>query len=159
VLIGAEDGTGYGGPAPGNQSWKNFMLAELSDRLDRERVHFLGRVPHAQMLDAFSIAAAHVYYTYPFVLSWSLVEAMACECLILGSDTAPVRDAITHGVDGVLNDFFDVDALSAAMIRAVTDPDRFALMRQAARESALSGFDQNSIGVPGWIRAVDDILS
>ena len=158
VLIGQQDGSGYGGPAPGNRDWKSYMLEELGDRLDHSRVHFMGTVPHAQMIDAFSISAAHVYYTYPFVLSWSLVEAMACECLILGSDTAPVRDAITPGTDGILNEFFDIPALSTAMIDAVQRPDAFTLLRHAARETALARFEQSTTGVPGWLRTIDEVL-
>ena len=111
------------------------------------------------MIDAFSISAAHVYYTYPFILSWSLVEAMGCECLILASDTAPVRDAITDGVDGVLNDFFDVDALSRAMIAAVQEPERFAGLRAEARRTALARFDRSRLGVPGWLEIIDGAIA
>ena len=136
ILIGSEDGQGYGGQLPGGQSWKDKMLAEVGDRLDMNRVHFTGRVPHPQMQAALSMSWAHVYYTYPFVLSWSLVEAMAAECLVLASDTAPVRDAITSGQEGILNDFFDVEALSAAMIDACENPERYRPLRKAAREKA-----------------------
>lgn len=132
------------------------MLDELGPRIDVQRLHFVGRVEHDRMIDILSISAAHVYYTYPFVLSWSLVEAMACECLVLGSDTAPVRDAITNGTDGVLNDFFDVDALSAAMIRAVREPEAFQAMRAQARRTALARFDRATVGVPGWLALIDE---
>jgi glycosyltransferase involved in cell wall biosynthesis len=157
VAIGA-DGGGYGGKRDDGKPWRHVMLNELGKRLDRDRLHFVGHVPHDQMIDILSIGAAHVYYTYPFVLSWSLVEAMACECLVLGSDTAPVRDAITDGVDGVLNDFFDVDALSDAMIRAVREPDAFEAMRVEARRTALAHFDRATIGVPGWLSMIDEAL-
>jgi glycosyltransferase involved in cell wall biosynthesis len=154
VVIGGDTG-GYGGTPPGGQTWKDHMLTELGDRLDRSRLHFLGRVPIERMFDALSVSSAHVYYTYPFTLSWSLVEAMACECLILGSDTAPVRDAITDGVDGVLNDFFDVAALSEAMIAAVRQPQDFAALRRSARATAYDRFDRRTIGVPGWLDLID----
>lgn len=158
ILIGADDGKGYGGQLPAGQTWKSKMLAEVGDRLDLERLHFTGRVPHGQMIQALSVSWAHVYYTYPFVLSWSLVEAMACECLILGSDTAPVRDAVTPGVDGVLNDFFDVPALSAAMIDACAHPERYLDMRRTARQTALRLFDRETVGVPGWMRLIEDLI-
>lgn len=158
ILIGADDGKGYGGQLPGGQTWKGKMLAEVGDRLDMSRLHFTGKVPHAQMVQALSMSWAHVYYTYPFVLSWSLVEAMACECLVLASDTAPVRDAITPGVDGVLNDFFDVPALSAAMIDACENPDRYQEMRKAARVKALSLFDRETVGVPGWMSMIEELI-
>ncbi len=156
ILIGS-DGTGYGTPRDDEKSWREVMLEELGDRIDRSRVHFAGRVDHDYMIDILSIGAAHVYYTYPFTLSWSLVEAMACECLILGSDTAPVRDAIVPGVNGILNDFFDVEALSAAMIRAAREPDQFEAIRQEARRTALRYFDAETIGVPAWLKLIDEV--
>lgn len=158
VAIGA-DGTGYGGDRSDGHGWREAMLAEVGPTLARDRVHFVGRVPHETMIDIFSIGAAHVYYTYPFTLSWSLVEAMACESLVIGSDTAPVRDAITHGKDGLLLDFFDVAALSQAMIEAVRHPDRYAAMRKQARLTALERFDRDAIGVPGWLTMIDQTLA
>jgi glycosyltransferase involved in cell wall biosynthesis len=158
VLIGNEAGRGYGGELAGGQTWKTKMMAEVGDRLDQSRVHFTGPLPHADMISALSMSWGHVYYTYPFVLSWSLVEAMACECLILGSDTGPVRDAITPDVNGVLNDFFDVEALSNAMVQACDTPDAFGDMRQNARTTALQVFDRETVGVPGWMALIDDVL-
>ena len=157
IAIGS-DGTGYGAARQDGKTWRQAMVDELGPRLERQRVHFVGHVDHAQMVDILSIGAAHVYYTYPFTLSWSLVEAMACECLVLGSDTAPVRDAITPEEDGVLIDFFDVAALSKAMIDAVRHPERYAAMRQRARQTALAYFDLETVGVPGWLAMIDEVL-
>ncbi len=159
VMIGEEQGVSYGKPLPDGEQWKGRMLAELGDRLDQSRIHFLGRVEHSRMVDALSISWGHVYYTYPFVLSWSLIEAMACECLIIGSDTAPVRDAIEPGVNGLLLDFFDVGALSEAMIRAVREPQAFSAMRRAARETAVSRYDTRNVGLPAWMRLIDEIIA
>ena len=158
IIIGRDGDKGYGGALPGGQTWKARMMQEVGDRLDHGRVHFTGPVPHAQMIDALSLSWAHVYYTYPFVLSWSLVEAMACECLILGSDTAPVRDAITSGVEGVLNGFFDVAALTEAMVQACERPRDFDDMRARARVKALSLYDRHTVGVPAWMALVDEVL-
>ena len=158
VLIGEEQGVSYGATLPGGEQWKARMLAEVGDRLDLSRVHFLGRVDHARMVDALSISWGHVYYTYPFVLSWSLLEAMACECLILGSDTAPVRDAVEHGRNGLLFDFFDINALSNAMIRAAREPASLAPLRKAARQTVLDRFDSRTTGLPGWLRLIDETL-
>ncbi len=157
LIIGGDDASGYGGESPGGKGWKPWILAELGDRLDLARVHFAGKVPHAQLIEAFSISWAHVYYTYPFVLSWSLVEAMACEALVIASDTPPVRDAITDGVEGVLLPFFDVPALSAALIRAAREPEAFAAMRTAARARATSGFDRGA-GTAAWLKMIDALL-
>ncbi|OYX16887.1 MAG: group 1 glycosyl transferase [Sphingomonadales bacterium 32-67-7] len=159
LIIGKDSNSGYGGVLPGGETWKGRMLKEVGDRLDLSRVHFTGPLPHSDMISALSLSWAHVYYTYPFVLSWSLVEAMACECLILGSDTAPVRDAITNQVNGVLNDFFDVEALSGAMIQACETPEAFAALRPAAKETALRLFDRETVGVPAWMALIDEMLA
>lgn len=159
VLIGEEKGVSYGQALPEGQEWKDRMLAEVGDRLDLGRVHFLGHVEHSRMIDALSISWGHVYYTYPFIMSWSLLEAMACECLIIGSDVAPVRDAVTNSVDGVLNDFFDIGALTAAMVRAVREPAVFLAMRKAARETAVARFDSRSVGLPAWMSVIDRVAA
>lgn len=159
VLIGADGARGYGAESQGGESWKTKFLAEVSDQLDMSRVHFPGRVAHNWMIDALSISAAHVYYTYPFVLSWSLIEAMACECLILGSNTGPLRDAVEDGVNGRLLDFFDVRALSRAMIEACRNPEVFTPLRQAARRTAVERYDRYTVCQPAWMRVIDDVLS
>ncbi|WP_294389704.1 glycosyltransferase [uncultured Sphingomonas sp.] len=157
VVIGEDARQGYGATPPEGHSWKSWLLAELGDRIDLSCVHFVGRVSHGQLIDAFSLSWAHVYYTYPFVLSWSLVEAMACECLVIASDTPPLHDAITDGVEGRLLPFFDTGALSQALTEACRHPDRFAALRTAARTRALAGFDR-SHGTAEWLRMIDELL-
>lgn len=159
LLIGMDNGRGYGGALASGKTWKEHMLAEVGNRVDTDRVHFTGSLPHEDMIAALSISWAHVYYTYPFILSWSLTEAMACECLILASDTGPVRDAITSGQNGILNDFFDVKALSEAMRAACDRPGDFLAMRKAARVTALETFDRETVGVPAWMALIDELLA
>jgi glycosyltransferase involved in cell wall biosynthesis len=158
VIMGAAEGTLYGAAVKDN-TWKDHLLAEVGDRLDMSRVHFTGRVSHDWMLDALSISWAHVYYTHPFVLSWSLLEAMACECFIIGSDTAPLHDAIEDGVTGRLLDFFDVGALSQAMIEACRKPKAFEAMRKAARRSVVARYDRATICQPAWMALIDEVLA
>jgi glycosyltransferase involved in cell wall biosynthesis len=158
LMIGQPALAGYGGQSPNGKDWKSWMLDELGDRIDPARVHWMGKVPHGVLIDAFSIARAHVYYTYPFVLSWSLVEAMAAECPIIASDTGPVRDAITDGVEGVLLPFFDVPVLSAAMTKAVREREAFAGMGQAARKRALADYDEQR-GTAAWLALIDDLAA
>ena len=158
VLIGTDKPQGYGGPSPEEKGWKSALLKEVGGRLDPARVHFMGKVEHSVLIDAFSIARAHIYYTYPFVLSWSLVEAMAAECTIIASDTGPVQDAITDGVEGVLLPFFDVDALSATMVRAVREPEAFAGLGAAARQRALRDYDRQR-GTAGWLALIDELAA
>ena len=158
VLIGADEAGGYGLPPPKGKTWGEVFRAELGDRLDPARVHFLGRVKHETMLAALSISAAHVYFTYPFVLSWSLLEAMASACLIIGSNTAPVREVIVDGENGILLDFFDVDGLADRLIEACRAPDRFPGLRAAARQTIVDRFDRTRVCLPAWRRLVAEML-
>jgi glycosyltransferase involved in cell wall biosynthesis len=156
VLIGEAKTAGYGAAAPGGQTWKDAIFGPLAAQLDLGRVHFLGRVSHAQMLAALRLSTAHVYYSYPFVLSWSIVEAMASGCYVIGSDTGPVRDAIQDGVNGRLLPLFDVEALSAALIDACRKPDAAAPLRAAARETAVAHFSRAK-GRAGWLDLLGEL--
>src|SRR5690606_26064238 len=106
VLVGG-DGASYGGLPKDAPGWKDKLLAELDGSLDLSRIHFMGRVPYPQYLALLQIASVHCYLTYPFVLSWSLTEAMAAGCYVVASDTEPVRELIRDGGNGRLVPFFD----------------------------------------------------
>jgi glycosyltransferase involved in cell wall biosynthesis len=150
LLIGEAKTRGYGAAAPDGRTWKDVFFEPLAGEIDASRVHFLGPVAHARMLAALRLSTAHVYYSYPFVLSWSIVEAMASGCYVIGSDTGPVRDAIEDGVNGRLLPFFDVDALSQALIAACRDPQASAPLRAAARETAVARFSRTA-GRAAWL--------
>lgn len=159
VIIGSDAGRPYGPAAKGGQTWAQKLRAELGDALDPKRVHFVGSVPRDRFLDALCVSKAHVYLTYPFVLSWSLVDAMASACPIIASDTAPVREVIRHGENGVLVDFFDSNAMADAIAGVLADPARMAPMRQRARADALAQFDLKTVCLPrlvtlteGWAK-------
>ncbi|SFU46497.1 Glycosyltransferase involved in cell wall bisynthesis [Methylobacterium sp. 174MFSha1.1] len=141
VIAGGHD-VSYGATSPDGRSWKDVYLSEVAHRLDARRVHFLGSLPYADYLSLLQVSRAHVYLTYPFVLSWSLIEAMSAGCLIIGSDTAPLRDAITHGRDGLLVPFFDVDRLAGTISEALARPGAGLDLRQGARATALNRFDR-----------------
>jgi glycosyltransferase involved in cell wall biosynthesis len=158
LLIGSDESSGYGQPAPEGVTWKARYLNEVKDRIDASRLHFTGTLPHRRTLAALSISRAHVYYTYPFVLSWSLLEAMACECLIVGSDTPPVRDAVIPGKNGLLLDFFDHDALAEALIVACRRPDDFLPLRRAARETVVSQFNRADC-TAAWVELLEGLCA
>ena len=156
LIIGTEKPRGYGLMAPDGRTWKQQIFEPLAERLDAERVHFLGRVPHERMLAALRLSTAHVYYSYPFVLSWSLVEAMASGCYVIASDTPPVRDAVEDGVSGLLLPFFDVDALAEALIAACRHPAASARLRRNARETAVAKFSRAQ-GREGWLAVLREL--
>jgi glycosyltransferase involved in cell wall biosynthesis len=102
VLIGGED-VSYGKRPPGGMSWRNLFLHQEGPPL--HNAAFLGRVPYPMFLDLLNIAKVHTYLTVPFVLSWSAMEAMALETLVVASATHPVREVITDGRTGLLCDY------------------------------------------------------
>ncbi|MBZ4024046.1 glycosyl transferase family 1 [Rhodobacter sp. TJ_12] len=154
VLIIGEEGQSYGG-APPEGSWKQKFLDEVKDRLDLNRVHFLGRVPYPDFISIMQLGRVHAYLTYPFVLSWSLMEAMAAGAMVVASDTAPLREVITDGVNGKLVDFFDIKGWSAALTDALANPERYQPMRQAARASIIEKYDLETRCLPRLIDFVE----
>ena len=139
VLIAGGDEVSYGAAPPGGKSWRETMLAEVP--LDPARVHFLGHLPYDRYLSVLRVSRAHVYLTYPFVLSWSMVESMALGCVVIGSDTAPVREVIRDGGNGLLADFFSPEDIAAKAIAVLQDPGAFAPLARAARETAVARFE------------------
>jgi glycosyltransferase involved in cell wall biosynthesis len=156
LLIGSDERDGYGIAAPEGETWKHNMLRELDGKLDPARLHFTGRLPHDRMLAALSISTAHVFYTYPFALSWSLFEAMATGCLVVASDTMPVREVIRSDVNGILLDFFDSAGLSNALVAACREPDRFLPLRRAARATTVERYDRERHCLPAWLALIDE---
>ncbi|WP_411956509.1 glycosyltransferase [Paracoccus homiensis] len=154
VVVGGE-GVSYGSPSRDGRSWKDILLAEVGSSLDLDRVHFVGRLAYAEYLSLIQLAKVHCYLTYPFVLSWSLTEALSAGGYVVGSDTAPVRELITDGQNGRLVPFFDVPALSAALIHGLAgDPDA-ARLREAARQTIVNGYDLQRFSLPRQIEWVE----
>lgn len=125
ILVVGGDEVSYGAGPTDAANWREKMLAEVTP--DPDRIHFLGKVPYDQFLRILRLSRAHVYLTYPFVLSWSLLEAMACGAVVVGSATPPVKEVIDHGRNGFLVDLFDsrmvADRVVEALERASDDPD------------------------------------
>ncbi|MBN2475000.1 MAG: glycosyltransferase [Pirellulales bacterium] len=133
VVVG-EDRICYGGDdqITGEKSFKDWVLRQ--DDYDPSRFIFPGRVPPPELARLFSLSDLHIYLTVPFVLSWSLMNALACGATVLASDTGPVREMIEHEKQGLLFDFFDVDALVAAADKVLDDPAAFCALGEAGRQ-------------------------
>ncbi|WP_375458737.1 glycosyltransferase [uncultured Enterovirga sp.] len=160
VMIGADEPGGYGASAGEGTTWKARLLSELEGRLDLSRIHFTGTLPHAHLHAVMRLSAAHVYLTYPFALSWSLLEAMSLGCLVVGSATAPVQEVIRHGENGLLVDMLDPAAIAETLVDACTGPrERFAPLRIAARGTALQRYDRERVCLPAWLDLVDEVLA
>lgn len=134
VVIVGGDGVSYGSKPKDAPNWRTKMLRE--NPVDLERVHFLGKVPYDTYRKVLQVSAVHVYLTYPFVLSWSLLEAMASGGLIVGSDTAPVREVIKHGENGLLVGFFDKQALVNLILGILDNVKGESKLRECAVRSA-----------------------
>lgn len=157
VLIVGGDGVSYGAKPPAGQSWKQIFLDEVKDRVDLSRVHFLGHIDYKYFIPLLQLSTVHVYLTYPFVLSWSLLEAMSCGCAIVGSDTAPLREAIIDGETGLLADFFSPQAVADQVVRLLESPDLRAKLGHNAREFAVKHYDLNKVCLPAMLQLIEDV--
>ena len=152
VLIVGGDGVSYGRQSQQATSYREQLLAELDGRLDLQRVHFLGHLPYRQYLTVLQISTVHVYLTYPFVLSWSLLEAMAAGCLVVSSRTAPVEEVMRDGGNGFLVDFFDLDRLASRVVEVLSLEDSVAVkIKAAARQTVLDRYDLNTVCLPAYL--------
>ncbi len=140
-LIVGRDEVSYGSPPTKGGTWRQVMLAEVGAQLPMDRVHFVGALPYQDYVRLLQVSTCHVYLTYPFVLSWSCLEAMSTGTVVLGSATAPVQEVIEHGVNGLLCDFFDVPALAEQAVAVLADRGRYAELGQRARQSVVQRFD------------------
>jgi len=154
VLIVGGDEVSYGARLPQGHSYRQRLLDELGDSLDHRRVHFLGKVPYQVFLKILQISAVHVYLTYPFVLSWSMLEAMAAGCLVVASKTAPVEEVIQDGENGLLVDFFRPEEIAERVVAALADPAQFAPMRVRARQTIVDRYDLQRICLPGQLKLI-----
>jgi glycosyltransferase involved in cell wall biosynthesis len=145
-IVAGGDGAGYGAMPEDGRPWREVMMEETG--LDPSRIHFVGTLPHPDLIRLFQVSAAHVYLTYPFVLSWSMLEAMAAGVLLVASDTAPVTEFVTHGQNGLLTPFFDPDRLAAIIAAALAGGDKATTsLREAARRTVLE-----RVGLPEMLK-------
>jgi len=130
VVVG-EDRICYGGDERfiGGNSFKQWVLSQ--EDYDLSRILFLNRIPPRELANLFSITNLHLYLTVPFVLSWSLMNALACGAVVLASDTAPVKEMIEHGTNGLLADFFDIEQFANDAEKVLDAPNEFAPLGEA----------------------------
>ncbi|HMW80794.1 glycosyltransferase family 4 protein [Accumulibacter sp.] len=157
VLIVGGDDVSYGRRLPDGETYRSRYRRELGDTLDENRVHFLGKVPYGRFLDVLRLSSAHVYLTYPFVLSWSLLEAMSCACPVIASDTPPVREVVEAGRNGLLVDFFSPQQLAAEIVQLLAQPDRLRAQRLQARRDVEQHFDLAQRTLPRLVRLVEEL--
>jgi glycosyltransferase involved in cell wall biosynthesis len=134
VIMGSEK-TSYGLAPEDFESWQDKLLAEVGHLLDPQRVHFTGFLPKEHYRTVLQVSKVHVYLTYPFLLSWSMLDAMACGALVVGSDTGPVTEVITDGKNGFTVPFFDTQTLAQTMVAQLqANPNKTKTIKMSARK-------------------------
>ncbi|MFZ6654760.1 glycosyltransferase family 4 protein [Undibacterium sp. TJN19] len=151
VLIVGGDDTSYGPKLSTGQSFREQMLQELGNTLDLSRIHFLGKVPYSAFIRILQISTVHVYLTYPFVLSWSMLEAMSAGCIIVGSSTQPVQEVITDGENGLLVNIFSIGEIAQRVVDVLKDRKAFDYLRHNARQTILEKYDLQTICLPAQL--------
>lgn len=157
VLIVGGDEVSYGARPEEGRKWKDIFASEVRPQIsdaDWARVHFLGNIPYQHFIPLLQLSTVHAYLTYPFVLSWSLLEAMSVGCAIVASDTPPLHEAIRHDDTGRLVDFFDVQGLANEVCALLDDPAARAYLGARARAFACANYDLKKVCLPRQLQWV-----
>ncbi|MBE9043711.1 glycosyltransferase family 4 protein [Pleurocapsales cyanobacterium LEGE 10410] len=155
VIVG-KDRVAYGKNLPDGKTYKEAMLKKFP--LDLSRVHFTDLLPYDEYLQVLQASSVHIYLTRPFVLSWSMLEALATGCLIVASDTAPVTEVIEDNINGLLVNFFSPEQISDRVIEALDNPEQMAAIRQRARETILERYALTKL-LPQHLQWVEESAS
>lgn len=150
VIVGGDE-VSYGRRLPAGETYRQKYSMQIKDQVDWSRVDFLGKLPYLDYLKVLQVSSAHVYLTYPFVLSWSMLEAMAAGCLVIGSSTPSVQELLTDGENGVQVNFFDTEMLAQKVADVLANPQAFVPIRQRAREFIQQRYDLHTHCIPAWI--------
>lgn len=154
LIIGG-DQVSYGSRHPSGMTFREVMLEEVE--IDHTRVHFLGQIPYRQFLQVLQVSTAHVYLTVPFVLSWSVLEAMAAGCVVVASNTPPVAEVIEDARNGFLVDFFAPGEIADVIEEILINRDKLQSIRETARATVVERYDLRKC-LPAQLRLIEDTL-
>jgi glycosyltransferase involved in cell wall biosynthesis len=157
LIIGGNE-VSYGKASGAKGGYRADMEREVGDRVDWDRVHFLGKVPYSAYKQIIQVSRCHIYLTVPFVLSWSCLESMSMGATIVASDTPPVREVITHGETGLLVDFHDHEALARQVVEVLAAPKAHAPLGAAARAHMIEHYDFRTECLPEHLRRINSLL-
>lgn len=153
IAVGADE-VSYGRKLPKGDYWRKRMMEQV--KLDMSRMHFTGTLPYGQLIKLFQVSAAHIYLTYPFVLSWSMLESLACGVAIVSSNTSPVLEVVQDGVTGLLADFFSPEDVAKKVFSILDSKDGMSEMRKKAREKVVKEYDLQRL-LPLHVGLVKDL--
>jgi|TARA_B110000495_G_C22976252_1_gene573430 glycosyltransferase involved in cell wall biosynthesis len=156
-ILGNKDHHGYGAPSP-KGSYKDIFYSSIKSDIDQTRVYFLDTLEYASYIKIIQITSAHIYLTYPFVLSWSLLEAMSCEALIIGSNTDPVKEVIKDNTNGLLVDFFDSEMLVNIVTKVLKNSDKYESIRKNGRKTIINNYDLHKVCLPAQLKLIEKAL-
>ena len=160
ILIVGGDDVSYGSRPSCGQKWKDIFIQEVRPQIssqDWQRVRFLGHIPYQHFIPLLQISTVHVYLTYPFVLSWSLLEAMSAGCAVVASDTPPLHEAIQHNKTGLLVDFFNPAELADSVCGLLANPQKRAALGKNARAFAKAHYDLQRVCLPQQLAWVENL--
>lgn len=157
IIVGSTQGVSYG-QSHSTNNWRDVFVNEISSICDMSRVHFVGSLPYHSYLQLLQLSSCHVYLTYPFVLSWSLLEAMSTGLPIVASSTSPVLEVIDHGTTGLLVDFFSPDDLASSVLHMLTERDYALKLGENARNLILEKYSLERC-VPRQLALIDFVSS
>jgi glycosyltransferase involved in cell wall biosynthesis len=155
VVLGG-DGVSYGAKLPEGKTYREEMLSKVT--IDPERVPFMGRIPYNKYMQVLQVSSVHVYLTYPFVLSWSMLEAMAAGCLVVASETPPVTEVIEEGRNGLLVDFFAPKQIADRVDEVFAHKDGMAEIRARARKTVRERYELQRC-LQRQLRLINDIYA
>lgn len=141
-VIGGNDKVCYGEPLKSG-TYKELMLNKF--KIDLNRVHFVGGLDYDEYLKLLQISSVHVYSTYPFILSWSILEAMSVGCCIVASNTAPVVEVMQDNFNGLLFDFYNLEQLVEKVEYALDNKDKMKKIRNNARQTVIEKYELKNL--------------
>ena len=156
-IIGAS-GKGYGADPPEGQTWKDIFLQEVEEKIDISRVHFLGLIDYNDLISLLQVTSVHVYLSYPFVLSWSFLEAMACGAVVAAADTEPVREVIKDKKNGIIIDFFNAMQIGTEVNKILKHPEKYKEVSKEARKTIVSKYEVSTKSIPNQIKLVKRLI-
>jgi glycosyltransferase involved in cell wall biosynthesis len=158
VIVVGSDEVSYG-RALEEETYLHRYLAEIEEKADLSRVYFVGHLPRDQLTKVLQLSSVHVYLTYPFVLSWSMLEAMSAGSVVIGSRTPPVQEVIEDGRNGLLVDFFNPMEIAEAVDRVFNHPDRMRTLREEARQTIRQRYDLKTVCLPKQLELIRALLN
>jgi glycosyltransferase involved in cell wall biosynthesis len=158
VMVGGDE-VSYSPRLAAGETYRARMMKEMEGKIDLSRLTILPRIPYTDYVNLLRVSSAHVYLTYPFVLSWSLIESLSAGCMVVASRTPPVQEVIRDGENGLLADFFSTEEIAARVDEALRHPERAKAMREQARRTAVEGYDLKRVCLPAQVRLVEDLAA